>query len=63
MSKVTKNARWISSANVTNSFQSMQFPTYLFGGFLQFFQKVQEIQRLAIPHLKGLIVDIFNIEG
>ena len=39
------------------------FRSMFFRGFLLFSQKLQKIQKPAIPHLKGLIVDIYILEG
>ena len=53
----------IYSANVTNSFQSAQFPTFIFCRFLQFSQKVYMMERLTIPHFKALIIGSLVLEG
>ena len=39
------------------------FRSTSFLGFLQFSQKLQKIQRRAIPHLKALIIDINMLKG
>ena len=61
MSKLTKNAKQIFRANVTNSFQSAHFLTPIFGRFLQFSQNVYIIQRLTITHFKALTISLKKI--